>query len=312
MKLLRGIKQIAKLDTNTVATIGNFDGVHLGHQALLKKLSTQAKTLQLPMVVLLFEPQPSEFFKKEMAPARLDSFREKIIWLKHCGVDFVCCLKFDNYLASMTASQFANEIVFSLLKAKYLLIGQDFRFGHGRLGDANLLYELGRQLSSTVESFPDYFIDNQRVSSTAIRSLLKLGKLGEAELLLGRPYSISGIVVHGDGRGRLWGIKTANLNLNRKILPLKGVYCVRIQLRDKSVFLGVANIGCRPTVDGSKFVLEVHLFDVDISLYGERLDITFMYKLRDEIKFESVDLLIAQIKSDIINAKNWFTSQHRE
>ena len=306
MKLLRGIKQIAKLETNTVATIGNFDGVHLGHQALLKKLKTQAKAMKLPMVVLLFEPQPGEFFKKENAPARIYSFREKIKALKLCGVDYVCCLRFDNYLASMTALQFANEIVFSLLKAKYLLIGQDFRFGQGRLGDAKMLYELGQKLSSKVAVFPDYFIDEQRVSSTSIRSLLNIGKLEDASRLLGRPYSISGRVVHGDGRGAKWGIKTANLNINRKILPLKGVYCVHVQILGKNDFLGVANIGCRPTIDGSKYVLEIHLFDVDILLYGKILQVKFMHKLRDEIKFGSVDLLIAQIKSDIINAQNWF------
>lgn len=308
MKVLRGFHQISKLKVDTVATIGNFDGVHCGHQALLNALRTEADRMQLPMLVMLFEPQPGEYFRGQQAPARLSSFREKIQALSHFGVDYVCCLKFDNYLASMAAIEFAERIVFSLLQAKYVLIGEDFRFGHGRLGDITLLNELGHQKACVVRHFSDFFIDNRRVSSTIIRQALQLGKLDYAAQLLGRPYSMCGRVVRGDGLGRQWGVPTANLNLHRSTLPLNGVFCVRVKRPGKDAFTGVANIGCRPTVDGSKNVLEIHLFDVDEPFYGEMLEVCFLHKLRDEIKFTSIDALVARIHNDVAAAKNWFTA----
>ncbi len=308
MKLLRGLRQISELQVGTAATIGNFDGVHSGHQALLKVLRLQADRMHLPLLVMLFEPQPGEYFHGQQAPARLSSFREKVEVLHQVGVDYVCCLKFDNYLASMAAIDFAERIIFSLLQAKYLLIGEDFRFGCGRLGDIALLNELGRQAACIVEPFPDFFIDNQRVSSTKIRQALQLGELDYASMLLGRSYSMCGRVVYGDGRGRQWGVPTANLSLRRSTLPLKGVFCVRVMRQGKPVLAGVANIGCRPTVDGSKNVLEIHLFDVDESLYGEMLQVCFLHKLRDEMKFASVDALVAQIHNDVAAAKNWFVN----
>ena len=307
MKLLRGIQQISKLTVDTAATIGNFDGVHCGHQALLKALRSQADRLRLPMIVMLFEPQPSEYFHGPQASTRLSSFREKLDVLRQFGVDYVCCLKFDNYLASMLAVEFAERIIFSLLQAKYILIGEDFRFGHGRLGDIALLDELGRKTACTVEPFYDFFIDNQRVSSTKIRQSLQGGDLDYAAMLLGRSYNMCGRVVHGDGRGRQLGFPTANLSLNRATMPLKGVFCVQVKRQGQPTLTGVANMGCRPTVDGSKNVLEVHLFDFDESLYGEMLQVCFLHKLRDEEKFTSVDALVAQIHNDVIAANNWFS-----
>ena len=306
MKLLRSFHQISDLGRNTAATIGNFDGVHSGHLALLKKLRSHAERLNLPVLVMLFEPQPGEYFRGIKAPARLSSFREKLDILRQAGVDYVCCLNFNNYLASMPALEFAERIIFSLLKAKYLLIGEDFRFGHERAGDVALLGVLGRQAACEVDAFPDFFIDHQRVSSTRIRQSLAAGDLEQAAHLLGRPYSICGRVIRGDGRGRQWGVPTANLNLHRLTLPLKGVFCVRVLRQGKPPLNGVANIGCRPTLDGSKHVLEVHLFDVNESLYGDMLQVCFLNKLRDEVKFASVDALIAQIHNDVNLAKTWF------
>ena len=306
MKILRGFQQISNLKADTVATIGNFDGVHCGHQALLKTLRLQADRLSLPMLVMLFEPQPGEYFRGQQAPARLSSFREKVDVLRQLGVDYICCLKFDNYLASMAAVEFAERVIFSLLQAKYVLIGEDFRFGHDRLGDVALLSELGDKVACLVQPFSDFFIDNQRVSSTKIRQALQAGELDYAAQFLGRAYSMCGRVVHGNGLGRQWGIPTANLSLRRNNLPLKGVFCVQVMRQGKLTLNGVANIGCRPTVDGTKNVLEIHMFDVDESFYGDMLQVCFLHKLRDEMKFESVDALITQIHNDVLVAKNWF------
>jgi riboflavin kinase/FMN adenylyltransferase len=259
-------------------------------------------------LVMLFEPQPGEYFHGQQAPVRLSSFREKLEVLRQFGVDYVCCLKFDDYLASMPAIEFAKRIIFTLIQAKYILIGEDFRFGHGRAGDVALLNEIGEQTACTVQHFPDFFIDKQRVSSTKIRWALQLGELDYAAMFLGRPYSMCGRVVHGDGRGRQWGFPTANVSLHRTTLPLNGVFCVRVLRLGKPALTGVANIGCRPTVDGSKHVLEIHLFDVDESLYGEMLQVCFLHKLRDEIKFTSVDALVAQIHNDVAAARNWSRS----
>ena len=303
MKLLRGFRQLSELSLGTAATIGNFDGVHRGHQALLKKLRYEADCMHLPMLVMLFEPQPSEYFEGSSAKARLSSLREKIDVFRQCGVDYVYCLKFDRFIASMSANEFAERMIYSLLQTNYLLVGEDFRFGCARQGDVTLLCELGRQYSCVVEYFPDFFIDNQRVSSTKIRQYLQLGEVEYAATLLGRPYSICGRVIKGDGRGRTWGIPTANVLLHHNNLPLKGVYSVRVLREGKPGFYGVANIGNRPTIEGSKYSLEVHLFDVDLSLYGEMIQVCFLHKLRDELKFSSVEALIDQIHNDIATAK---------
>ncbi len=303
MKLLHGFQSIAELSLGIVATIGNFDGVHRGHQALLALLRAQASRLKLPMLVMVFEPQPSEHFQGKHAPARLSTLREKIQVLRQCGADYVWCLKFDEHLASMPAVEFAEHYIFSLLRANYLLIGEDFRFGHDRAGDVDLLKELGGQHACHVEKFSDFFIDTQRVSSTNIRQALNEGKLEYAAKLLGRPYSMLGRVIKGDGRGRQWGVPTANLKMHDKILPLRGVFCVRVKRDGKPLLSGVANIGCRPTIDGTKNSLEIHLFDTNESLYGETLQVYFLHKLRDEIKFSSVDDLIAQIHKDVAAAK---------
>ena len=306
MKLFRGFQQISELSAGTAVTIGNFDGVHRGHQALLSMLRSQADRMHLPVLVMLFEPQPSEYFHNQQAPARLSSFREKVDALSRLGVDYVYCVKFDRKIASMAAVEFAERIVFSLLHANYLLIGEDFRFGKGRLVDVSLLNVIGNQTSCVVEHFQDFTVDAQRVSSTDIRRALQLGDFQQVAKLLGRPYSLCGRVIRGDARGRQWGVPTANLSLHRCTLPLKGVFCVQVMRQGKPWVMGVANMGCRPTVDGSKQVLEVHLFDVNESLYGEMLQVCFLHKLRDEVKFSSLDALIAQIHKDVAAARNWF------
>lgn len=306
MKLWRGFQEIVPFEQGTVATIGNFDGVHLGHQALLKTLRSQSMRLQLPMLVMLFEPQPSEFFQGYEAPSRLSSLRDKLQLIDQCGVDHVVCIKFNEKIASMPALEFAQRYIFSLLKTKYLVLGNDFRFGQGRLGDVTMLQELGPQCQCVVETFPDFFVDTKRVSSTIIRKSLQAGDFEQASKCLGRPYSLSGRVIHGAKKARQWGTPTANLYIRHKVLPLKGVFCVKIKRKDQTELKGVANIGCRPTIDGLKNVLEVHLFDHDESLYGEEIEVFFLHKLREEIKFAAIIDLIAQIHRDIQDAKNWF------
>lgn len=306
MRLFRGLTNLPYFSRGTVATIGNFDGVHLGHQALLAALRREADRLGLPMLVLLFEPQPAEYFRAKEAPVRLTSLREKLDVLKLCQVDYVVCLKFNERLALMPAQQFAMHYFFSFLQVKYLLIGNDFRFGHQRQGDVSLLQEMVKTRECIVQPFPDFSIGDNRVSSTKIRHALAENQLQLAAEFLGRTFSLCGRVVTGDGRGKQWGIPTANLSMHRLSLPLKGVFCVKVRRAKGEWLSGVANLGSRPTVDGTKNILEIHFFDFAENLYGEMLQVFFLHKLRDEVKFSSVEALITQIHDDITAAKKHF------
>ncbi|STY29704.1 riboflavin biosynthesis protein RibF (riboflavin kinase/FMN adenylyltransferase) [Legionella wadsworthii] len=303
MKLLRGIQHFSFFEKGVVATIGNFDGVHLGHQNLLKTLRQKADNFNLPLVLILFEPQPREYFQKENAPARLSSLREKLDVFRSSGIDYVYCFKFNEQLAQTSAADFAT-FLFSMLHVKFLLVGEDFRFGNRREGDVSLLKKISTDYNSTVSIYSNFCLNEDRISSTRIRTALQQGDLNTAAKYLGRHYSICGRVLHGDGRGRQWGIPTANIALHRYSLPLKGVFVVRVIIGSKIQY-GVANIGRRPTVDGSKNILEVHLFDFNESIYGELLQVFFLHKLRDEVKFTSVDALIAQIYLDIKEAREF-------
>lgn len=304
MKLLYGLKKAALLPHRVVATVGNFDGVHRGHQALLDSLRRHALQLQCPLLVILFEPQPSEFFRGHQAPVRLMRLREKVRALKLLGVDYVCCLKFNESLAQMSAEDFAEQIIFQSLHVKYLLTGTDFRFGRSRSGDVDLLARIGEKYGAVVERFSDFIFKNERISSTSIRHALEKGLLDEVVSRLGRPYHICGRVIQGDGRGRQWGIPTANIALRRETLPLSGVFHVMVRRQNHPLYQGVANVGWRPTVgDSRSFNIEVHLLDFDEWIYGEMLEVHFIHKLRDEQKFDSVDSLISQIHRDIALAR---------
>jgi riboflavin kinase/FMN adenylyltransferase len=305
MKLLRGRDLPSSINTGAVATIGNFDGVHLGHQALLSRLRAEAKARGLPLLVILFEPQPGEYFLQERAPARLSLLRDKLVALKRFGVDYVYCIRFNQKMAEIDAAQFAQDTFFSRFFVKYILVGEDFRFGRDRMGDVGLLQLLAKDAGATVEAFPNFVIDHERVSSTTIRQALKRGAFDVAKDLLGRPYAILGRIVRGDGRGRQWGVPTANLHLRHKALPLSGVFCVKMIRPWGQVMMGVANMGCRPTVDGVKKCLEIYLFDFSGDLYGEQVQVIFLHKLRDEIKFPSVNDLIRAIQNDVEMAKQF-------
>ncbi|KTC65772.1 riboflavin biosynthesis protein RibF (riboflavin kinase/FMN adenylyltransferase) [Legionella adelaidensis] len=305
MKLVRGSRLIPELILGSVATIGNFDGVHLGHQALLSQLRNKAFVLNLPLVVVLFEPQPAEYFLGLKAPSRISSLREKLDSLRKCGVDFVYCLKFDKKLSELPAIDFVNNYLFELLHVKYLLIGHDFRFGAKRLGNVDLLKTLAEEKKISIDTFAEFSIENVRVSSTKIRQALQNADLYLAKSYLGRDYSLCGRVIAGASRGRQWGIPTANVKMLRQNLPFTGVFCVHVKRKGR-ILEGVANLGRRPTVDGTKLILEVHLFDFNESLYGEIIEVFFLHKLRDEIQFSLIDALIKQIQDDIKQAKKYF------
>lgn len=310
MKLIRGFSHMPSFNQGVVATIGNFDGVHVGHQHVISTLKQKASEKQLPLMLILFEPQPLEYFLKDNAPARLSSLRDKLAVLRNYQVDYVCCVRFNQKLAQTPADDFAKTYLFSKLQLKYLLVGEDFRFGQNREGDVQRLKALGHQAGCEVHSCSHWCLSDEKVSSTRIREVLQAGQLELAAHLLGRTYSLCGRVIPGEGRGRQWGIPTANIRLKRQNLPLRGVFVVEVRLGSKFV-RGVANMGRRPTVDGTRNSLEVHLFDFNKSIYGEFMEVFFLHKVRDEVKFTSVEALIDQINQDIELGKAFFNREQR-
>lgn len=305
MKLLRGLHNAGFDSTGCVATIGNFDGVHLGHQSVIRQLRAKAKVKGLPAVAIVFEPQPLEFFKGDQAPARIQSFREKFEALAWCHVDAVFCLKFDASLSRLSAGEFVTQVLLEHLQIKHLVVGDDFRFGGDRSGDFEFLKEAGAASGFSVENTPTQtdMVRGERVSSTRVRQALSTADFALVERLLGRPYSISGPVLHGEKLGRTLGFATANIALKRRSSPLKGVYAVVATLEDGSEYKGVANLGVKPTVGSFRANLEVHLFDFEGDLYGQRLTVRFVEKIRDEQKFSGLEQLTAQIQQDAKRAR---------
>jgi riboflavin kinase / FMN adenylyltransferase len=281
------------------ATIGNFDGVHLGHQAMLRRVTGAARERRLESCVLTFEPHPREFFSPGSAPTRLSSLREKCALLAACGIGRVHVQRFAGAFAALAPEAFVERVLVRALKARWVLVGDDFRFGARRAGDAALLRRLGAPHGVEVQTMPDVVRDGQRVSSSAVRRALETGDLAGAEALLGRPYSISGRVVHGDKLGRALGFATANVQLRHNRPPLTGIYAVRVYGIGDQARPGAASLGVRPTVTASgKAVLEVHLLDFSGELYGTHLRVEFMHKIRDEEKFSDLESLRAQIARD--------------
>jgi len=289
-----------------VVTIGNFDGVHLGHQEVLAQVADKAAELRLPSVLMTFEPYPSEYFHQEDVPPRLTRFREKLEVLRRFAIDQVLNLRFDERLCNLSADEFIQRILVDGLNAKYVVIGDDFRFGQGRTGDFNMLSLAGTQQGFEVARMHTFEILGERVSSTRIRLALQSGELAFAEQLLGRPYRMSGRVAHGDKRGRSIGFPTANIHLHRRASPITGVFAVEMYGLPGEPVAGVANVGIRPTVDGTRAQLEVHLFDFDADIYGRHVQVEFRHKLREERRFESFDALKAQIEKDARQARDFF------
>ncbi|EEQ17230.1 FMN adenylyltransferase [Yersinia intermedia ATCC 29909] len=287
-------------------TIGNFDGVHRGHQALLEQLKREGRRLGLPVMVMIFEPQPLELFAADKAPARLTRLRDKARYLAEAGVDYLLCVKFDPRFAANTAQAFVAQLLVDKLGVKFLTVGDDFRFGAERQGDFQLLQQAGAEFGFDVISTDSFCDGGLRISSTAIRQALFDDDLVLAEALLGHPYSISGRVVHGDELGRTIGFPTANLPLKRLVAPVKGVYAVDVYGLGPEPLPGVANIGTRPTVAGVRQQLEVHLLDVTMDLYGCHIDVVLRAKLRNEQRFASLDALKQQIAHDVVTARTFF------
>jgi riboflavin kinase/FMN adenylyltransferase len=307
MQIIRGLHNLRPEHRGCVATIGNFDGVHLGHQAVFRHLQEKAAAFSLPATVVTFEPQPLEFFAPERAPARLTRLREKLEAFRTADIERVVVLEFGHKLSAMPALQFVQELLLDGLGVRYLFVGDDFRFGHGRTGDIALLRRVGKEQGFQVENMNTFLVGEERVSSTRIREALARGDLELAAHNLGRPYRICGRVAHGDARGRTIGFPTANIDLHRRVSPLNGVYAVSVQGLSETRLPGVANIGNRPTVVGdTRYLLEVHLFEFDRQIYGEHVQVEFHRKLRDEHKFDSFEALREQIQRDSQVARAFF------
>ena len=295
-------------------TIGSFDGVHLGHQAILQQVIDRAKRLDSLAVALTFEPQPQEYFSAETAPPRLMRMREKIEALLDVGMDLVVCLRFNHKLRSLTAAEFVQNILVDGINTQHLIVGDDFRFGCDRKGDFDALVAMGREMGFTVQNTQTVERQSQRVSSTLVRQLLHQSEFDQVNRLLGRPFSINGKVTFGQQLGRKLGFPTANVNLNRFRAPLSGVYAVWVDIEGEQHRLkGAANVGVRPTIgDVVKPILEVHILDFDRQIYGRRITVEFAHKIRDEQQFTNLNDLSRSIGEDVIMIEQWFANNNLE
>ncbi len=308
MLVYRGFSQTAP--GATVLTIGNFDGVHLGHRALLARLQATATRENLLPAALTFEPHPREFFTPETAPSRLSTLREKLELIADEGVELAYVCHFNARFAALSAEEFIERILVGSARVKHLIIGDDFCFGAGRRGNFAMLREAGENYGFQVEAMDCVVFEGERASSSAVRDALASGRLEHAARLLGRPYSIDGRVVHGDKVGRQLGFATANLRIKHDRPPLLGVFAVEVRGIDGLTLNGVANLGFRPSINQQiQPLLEVHLFDFARDIYGTHLNVRFLHKLRDEMKFPNFDALKAQIASDVSEAKIYFTAK---
>ena len=316
-RLLRGLHNSGLAEEaaeGCVATIGNFDGVHIGHQAILEQVTREASERRLCSVVIIFEPQPLEYFKADDAPVRLMRFREKFQAISELALDYVFCLKFDARLSKLSAQEFVEQILIAHLNVKHLVVGDDFRFGGDRSGDYSLLQELGEKLGFSVESTRTIECDgaHQRSSSTLIRDFLSESDFDMAEKALGRPYSFFGKVIHGQKLGRQLGFPTANVALKRVKVPFSGVYVVSLYLDgDNPGYKGVANVGVKPTVGNFFPSLEVHLLDFQQDIYGQNVRVVFHQKVRGEQRFDGINALKEQIAKDVVQARAYFDSLDR-
>jgi riboflavin kinase/FMN adenylyltransferase len=306
MEFIRGLHNLLPRHRRCVATIGNFDGVHLGHQAVIEQLARQGSTLRLPSTLVLFEPQPLEYFRPQAVPARLMRLREKVETLRNYPVDRVLCIEFGPAFAALSAEEFIRRILLDGLDVRYLVVGDDFRFGAARRGDFAMLQDAGRAHGFEVAATETVALGGERVSSTRIRELLALADLAGARQLLGRPYGMSGRVAHGNKLGRELGIPTANIHVHRRRTPVAGIFAVEVLGLGAQALPGAASVGTRPTVDGTRTLLEVHLLDFARDIYGAHVTVNFLRKLRDEQRFDSLEELRAWIERDIGETRAFF------
>lgn len=305
MELIRGIHNLRSQHHGCVLTIGNFDGVHLGHQTVLEQVKERAKQLGLPSVVMTFEPQPMELFTKDRAPARLTRLRDKFELLSKMELDRLLCVNFNRHFASLAPESFIRDLLVNKLGVKFLIVGDDFRFGKGRLGNFAMLQQAGKEYGFEVISTQSFCFNKIRVSSTEIRQALASDNLEQAKEMLGRNYTLTGKVAHGKKLAREFGFPTANISLKRYVSPVNGVYAVHIYGLEPQPLLGVANVGKKPTFNGTRTDLEVHIFDYQRNLYGQQIEVALLHKIRSEMKFESLQLLKQQIELDAEAARVW-------
>ena len=302
MELVRGLHNLRERHRGSVVTIGNYDGVHLGHQHMLASVREHSRRLGLPPTVVTFEPTPREFFEGAAAPSRLMRLREKIDSLPSYGVERAVVLRFDRRMQGMGAAEFVDRLLVAGLGARHLVVGHDFRFAKRREGTLATLREAGAKHGFGVEEIGEFLVDGERVSSSLVREALGRGDLARAQKLLGRPYRMAGRVMRGQQLGRKLGYPTANLALHRKVVPLWGIFAVRVSGAGLVDHPAVVSLGTRPTINGTDPLLEVHVFDFDGDLYGKYLDVDFVQRLRDEKRFESLDALVAQMHVDAAQA----------
>jgi riboflavin kinase/FMN adenylyltransferase len=304
MELVRGLHNISRRHQGCVLTVGNYDGVHLGHQQMIGVLKSRAAELRVAATVLVFEPSSKEFIDPEGAPPRLTRWREKFIALAAQGVDRLVTLRFDDYVRAMTPECFVDELIVDGLGTRHMVVGNDFRYGCNAVGTIASLRAAGAARGFGVEQIEPFVFDGVRVSSTAVRERLAQGDYAGAERLLGRPYRMSGRVIHGRELGRTLGFPTANLRLMRRKPPVRGILAARVYGVEPRGMRAVASLGTRPTVDGTDMLLEVHVFDFTGDLYGREIEVEFVAKLRDEVKFDSLDALTRQMQIDAAHARN--------
>ena len=305
MELIRGLKGLKPRHRGTVASIGNFDGVHLGHRAVLRELGLKAREFGMPATAVVFEPMPQEYFAPQRAPARLTRFGEKWPLLAAAGVERVLCLRFGRELAQMAPETFIEEILVQGLGVKHLAVGDDFRFGRERRGDFAMLQMAGLVQGFKVADTASLVLEGSRVSSSRIRALLIEGDMQGAARLLGRPYSLSGRVMYGEQLGRKLGFPTANMALLRHLAPVGGIFAARVHGFGDGPKDATAYVGHRPVVDGTQTLLETHVFDFSGDLYGRKLKVELLQRLREDRHFDSLDALTAQMQKDVRAARTW-------
>lgn len=307
LQIGRSLQSMTASDLAPVAcTIGNFDGVHLGHQALVQQVLAAAKARRLSPAVMLFEPQPIEHFRTDKAPPRLMSWREKVTQLVALGIETVFLLRFDQQLSQLSPEDFVNHVLVKACRARHVVVGDDFRFGRQRQGTVADIVKFGTPLGLSLEQASTCEWQNVRVSSTRIRAALAEGDLQSVAAMLGRPFEMAGKVVYGDQLGRTLGFPTANLSISQPSLPCRGVYAVTVSGAGFHAQKAVTNLGVRPTLDGVRLRCEVHILNYQGQLYGQRLRIRFLEKLRDEQRFDSVQALKVAITADINKAEQFF------
>jgi riboflavin kinase/FMN adenylyltransferase len=303
MELVRGLHNLRERHRGSVVTIGNYDGVHRGHQHMLAAVREHAERLGVPATVITFEPTPREFFEGGTAPSRLMRLREKVEALPLYGVDRMVVLRFDKRMQGMGAQEFVERLLVQGLGVQHMVVGHDFHFARRREGTIATLREAGARHGFEVQEVGQFLVDGERVSSSLVREALGRGDLARAEQLLGRPYRMAGRVRRGQQLGRKLGYPTANLALHRKVVPLWGIFAVRVSGAGLVDHPAVVSLGTRPTINGTDPLLEVHVFDWEGDLYGRYLDVDFVQRLRDEKRFESLDALVAQMHRDAAQAR---------